>query len=294
MTSIHSMTGYGKAEFYTEHLSIQVELKSVNNRFLDIQFRTPKQINLLETKIRGILEEYFTRGSISCHIQLEMSNGKEGKLQLEKKVLEQYEEILQTMQSTLPVPTTIDLGTLLKNPDLITYQQPEQDIDAIWPHLESTIQEACNQLKDMRKQEGMSLKKDIHSRLSEIQTHLKTINEHLPKRQEECEHKLRTQVQEWMQEAQVQEERILTELGVLAEKMDVSEEVVRFSAHIELFIDTIQGHQNPGKRLGFILQEMVREANTLSTKALYSPIQHLCVYIKEELEKIREQTLNME
>ena len=289
-----SMTGYGKAETVGAGYSVTVELKSVNNRFLEFQVRASKNILHLEPKLKQDLGRHISRGSVTCHVQYESDGPGGGGLALNETLFKAYAGLIQDAQKRLGSGATLDVADLLKVPDMIVSSQAAESADTAMERILPVFDKACRELVAMREKEGGVLAADLEGRIRGFFPGLEKVKALVPVRQQEYVAKMRARVQELIAGATVAEDRMVTEIGIMAERLDVTEEIVRLEAHLHHFLETLSDHKSPGKRLGFLLQEMLREVNTLGTKSQFSDMQHLCVGWKEELEIIREQMANIE
>jgi len=288
------MTGFGDSEKVTKSSFIKIEIKSVNNRFLDAQFKIPKSLMPLESKMKSMIESKVTRGSILCSIQFESGVNNASALKLNQDLLSQYLDIMKEMGDKVGDTARFELTGLLKIPELITMDSSKIDIDELEKEVFPIFESACDALVASRIKEGENLSQSIYDKASTFESVIKSIQSVLPDRQKEVQEKYKKRIDALIErESSVSQERIMIEIGLLSEKLDIDEEIVRFNSHLELFMETLQS-STPGKKLGFVLQEMLREVNTMSSKCQYAPIQHKCVTLKEEMEKIREQCLNLE
>jgi uncharacterized protein (TIGR00255 family) len=288
-----SMTGYGKAESVGKGYSVTVELKSVNNRFLEFQARTSRDLLHLEPRLKQELGRHLSRGSVTCHVQYDSSGPGATGLALNEGVFAAYAALLKEAQARLG-GGTIDLADLLKLPDVVVSSGSAESAELVSERVLPVFEKACRELVAMREKEGAVLAADMVARIRAFFPALEKVKTLVPQRQAEYVAKMRARVQELAGEAALSEDRLLTEIGIMAERLDVTEEIVRLEAHLHHFLETLADHKNPGKRLGFLLQEMLREVNTLGTKSQYPDMQHICVGWKEELEVIREQIQNIE
>ncbi len=288
------MTGYGKAEAVGAGYSVTVELKSVNNRFLEFQIRASKNILHLEPKLKQELGKHLTRGSVNCHVQYDSEGPGGGGLALNEPVFRAYSAVIMDAQARLGMPTTLDIADLLKIPDMVTSSEISEPGETAMERILPVFQRACRELVAMRENEGRVLATDLETRIRGFFPGLEKVKSLVPVRQQEYIAKMRSRVQELAGDATLAEDRMITEISIMAERLDVTEEIVRLEAHLHHFLETMASHKGPGKRLGFLLQEMLREVNTLGTKSQFSDMQHLCVGWKEELEIIREQIQNIE
>jgi uncharacterized protein (TIGR00255 family) len=289
-----SMTGYGKAEAVGDGYSVTVELKSVNNRFLEFQVRASKNILPLEPRLKQEIGKHLARGSVNCHVQYDSVGPGAGGLSLNEPVFRSYAVLIQDVQKRLGVGTMLDIADLLKLPDLVTAAETSEPSEVALGRILPVFERACRDLVAMRTHEGAVLAADLEGRIRAFFPGLEKVKALVPVRQQEYVAKMRSRVKELLGDAALDESRMATEVGIMAERLDVTEEIVRLEAHLHHFLETLAQHKSPGKRLGFLLQEMLREVNTLGTKSQFPDMQHLCVGWKEELEIIREQIQNIE
>jgi uncharacterized protein (TIGR00255 family) len=292
--AVQSMTGYGKADAVGAGYSVTVELKSVNNRFLEFQIRASKSILHLEPKLKTELGRHLSRGSVTCHVQYESDGPGGAGLALNEPVFKAYSAVIRDAQARLGTPTVLDIADLLKIPDMVTSSEASESAETAMGRILPVFERACRELVAMRENEGQVLAADMEGRIRAFFPGLEKVKSLVPVRQQEYVAKMKARVQELIGDAALSQDRMVTEIGIMAERLDVTEEIVRLEAHLHHFLETMASHKSPGKRLGFLLQEMLREVNTLGTKSQFSDMQHLCVAWKEELEIVREQIQNIE
>ncbi len=292
--AVQSMTGFGKAESVGEGYTVSAELKSVNNRFLEFQTRTSKNVLSLEPKLKQELSKHISRGSVSCHIQYDSVGPGSAGMSLNESVFRVYASLIEETRKRLGSAAVVNISDLLKLPDILIASESAEPVELISKRILPVFEKACLELVAMRENEGQVLAKDMETRIRGFFPGLEKVKTLVPVRQTEYVTKMRARVQELAGEAVLAEDRLITEISIMAEKMDITEEIVRLEAHLHHFLDTMANHKGPGKRLGFLLQEMLREVNTLGTKSHFPDMQHLCVSWKEELEIIREQIQNIE
>lgn len=304
------MTGYGRAEWSDETVAISVELKSVNNRYLDFQCRGPRELLNLDNVLRKALGDYVTRGSVTCNVNVTtLSNGIGGPggaeaapgIALNEPLFAAYVALGKRMADVLggPVPTAAEL---LRIPGMVTQDATEtvsaaeaaEAAAALEAKIVPVFRAAAADLVSMREREGAELARDFETRIRAFYPNLDKIAALLPVRNREYAAKLRERVAELLNGASIAEERLATEIGIMAEKLDVAEEMTRLRAHLDHFLEILATHAAPGKKLGFLQQEMLREVNTLSNKSQQYDIQQICIGWKEDLEIIREQIANVE
>ncbi|MDB5050431.1 MAG: YicC domain protein [Fibrobacteres bacterium] len=288
------MTGYGKADAVGAGFTVTVELKTVNNRFLEFQIRASKSILHLEPKLKTELGKHISRGSVTCHVQYESDGPGGGGLALNESVFKAYSAVIRDAQARLGTPTVLDIADLLKIPDMVTSSEAAESTDVAVERILPVFERACRELVSMRENEGRVLAADMEGRIRAFFPGLEKVKSLVPVRQQEYVAKMKARVQELIGDTVLSQDRMVTEIGIMAERLDVTEEIVRLEAHLHHFLETMASHKSPGKRLGFLLQEMLREVNTLGTKSQFSDMQHLCVAWKEELEIVREQIQNIE
>lgn len=296
---IRSMTGFGEAERATEAGSLRIEVKTVNHRFFNVSLRTPSGFDRFEADIQGWLRARITRGHVTFSLQFDRDSrgGSTPLPELDLDRATRYVSLLNELQAELALPGEVELSHLARFGEI--FRPPDQshsptDMDP--EILEELIQEALAGTISMREAEGARLQLDLEARLDAIAGHLGDISARVPERLVAERDRLRVAVAELTDQADVDEDRLAREIAYLAEKWDINEELVRFRSHLELFAEVLGGDvaEPAGKRLGFIVQEMHREANTIGSKANDAEISRASVAIKEEIERLREQLENVE
>jgi uncharacterized protein (TIGR00255 family) len=294
---IRSMTGYGDAECDTPAGRLRLEVKTVNHRFFNTSIKTPSGFDRYEKAIVDALKALLGRGHVNAFLSLDRSSAavEQGpSVDLDKA--RGYQAALEGLKAELSIPGEADLELLSRFSDI--FRAPESDRTA-GVEVEAVVVlagEAASACRAMREAEGLRLEADLVGRLAAIGVQLDLVEARAPDRLIEHRDRLRDAVRELSEQVDVDEERLAREIAFLAEKWDINEEVVRFRSHIELFREAIagDGSEPVGKRLGFLVQEMHREANTVGSKANDSEIAQASVAIKEEIERLREQIENVE
>lgn len=294
---VRSMTGYGDAERDTPAGRLRLEVKSVNHRFFNTSIRTPSGFDRFEKVISDALKEHLPRGHLSVSVTLDRSGvSDEAAPTVDMEMARKYHGALERLKDELVLSGEPDLAMISRFSDV--FQPPRTDAaDEIEAEvLRSLADEAARGCREMRESEGESLEVDLRERLSGIRTQLDVVESRAPERLVEHRDRLRQAVQELTEQVEVDEDRLAREIAYLAERWDINEEVVRFRSHLDLFADALEGDGSEpvGKRLGFLIQEMHREANTIGSKANDSEIGEAAVGIKEEIERLREQIENVE
>jgi uncharacterized protein (TIGR00255 family) len=286
--ALQSMTGFGKANGHFNDKKISIEVRSLNSKGLDLNLKIPSSYRDLETPIRKLVTEKLLRGKMDLGIYIESQQHQVAGL-INEQVATAYFEKLKLLNATWGTNTQDYLALVLRMPDVLTSQQEELS-EAETEFILSLVVEACNQLEKFRRQEGLSLAKDLTANLDAIQQELLAI---VPFEQERVA-QVRERIQKGLasiDESRVDVNRLEQEMIYYVEKLDISEEKQRLQQHLHYFTETLTQDAS-GKKLGFIAQEMGREINTLGSKCNHSEIQRRVVIMKDHLEKIKEQVLN--
>lgn len=283
-----SMTGYGKAILSNEQYKIHIEMKAVNHRYLESIVRMPRQLLAYEDSIKKIVSEYTSRGRVEVFVTIE--GLLQRTLQIDEGLIKQYKEAIENLAVGESIYNPIDL---LKLPEVTTVSEVEQINDNFEQLLVTATKNACEQFFESKCKEGSQLKKDLLERLSAIEECKKQITEQAPLVIKSHREKLLAKLAD-VELANVDEQRLLTEVMIFADRCDISEELVRLASHLELFGETLELKESIGRKLDFIVQEMNREVNTIGSKANSLEISKQVVEIKNNLEKIREQVQNIE
>lgn len=290
---ISSMTGFGSAEGKVGALRVSVELRTVNHRFFNPSIKLPASFSKWEGDVREILRQRIARGHVALTGRIDRDSAPTGGIN-ETRFAE-YIAVLRGLQQRHGLTGGLDAATVLSLPDvvdLVSHGRDEGTVD----ELLAVVETAVSALRAMRAEEGARLSGFLRERISLVADSVDRIAERAPIRLAEHGARLRKSVRELAGAANVDPQRLAQEVAILADRMDISEEIDRFRAHIDAFCKTLDETESEavGKRLGFLLQEMVREANTMGSKAADAPILGEVVSIKEELERIREQVENVE
>lgn len=287
----HSMTGFGKSEVTIGHLHVNIEIRSLNSKFLDLTLKIPTVFKEIDSSLRFIIKNELNRGKIELAIHYEKINSN-SKITINKEQLKNYYNQLKEISAELNNQNNEDfMGYALKLPEVIQHQKETVDKQSN-EILINAVKQACKDLKSFREKEGESLQKELLNYVNSIQDNLAKINPFEKERLPKVKQKLLRSVEELNLKSQIDEKRLEQELIYYAEKLDLTEEKVRLKEHCIHFMETLK-EINSGKKLGFITQEMGREINTLGSKAHHLSIQKIVVEMKDELEKIKEQVLNI-
>ncbi len=291
---IKSMTGYGRSQQVMNGMDITVEIKSVNHRYFEFSARMPRVYGFLEEKMKSFVQSAVSRGKVDCYIQIETVETPLSVVEVNTALAEGYINALQELEEKFHLRDDISAGLVARYPDVLTVRKAETDEEAIWDAVRQTAQKALDSFIRMRETEGAKLREDILNRSEEILECVKFIEERSPQTVKEYKEKLETRIRELLADAHMDEQRLLTEAAIFADKVAVDEETVRLRSHIEQLHKFLDSENAIGRKMDFLVQEMNREGNTIGSKAQDVAIVRKVVDIKAEIEKIREQVQNIE
>jgi len=287
------MTGFGTDVYTDEKYVLEVEVRSLNSRFLDLSLRMPKELNQFEYSVRDLIKSKLVRGKVSVNINFSLNMMASEDSSLKESELLRTLDLLNKIKAKSNISEEVSLNQLLLfRENFIDNGNSGFELDE--EILMNTLSKAVDNLIEMRGKEGKELKKDIELRLQNVETKLSEIEKLAQASTGEYFEKFKEKVKKLYSEFVDDENRFLLELGILSEKHDVTEECIRLKSHIKLFNNTLSKQIDIGRKLNFICQEMNREVNTINSKSISSDISHIGINIKEELEKIREQVQNVE
>ncbi len=291
---VTSMTGYGRGEATARGITATVELRSVNSRFLEVSSRLPRTLNLRENEIKEILRRQVVRGKISVVVTVERNNGEAVPLRINPATARTYYRLLTDLKKALKLRETIKLEHLLQFSDIMEQEEGVAADEAEWEVARAAMDAGLVGFQQMRRQEGGELAADFRARIAVLQQRLDEVEQlsraQVPRERE----RLRERIKLLIESEKIDEGRLELEIVLLADRLDVTEECVRFRSHNKFFLEALSGDEAAGRRLNFLVQEMNREVNTIGSKSSAQEIAHLVVGMKEELEKIREQLQNIE
>jgi uncharacterized protein (TIGR00255 family) len=293
---IRSMTGYGRAEAVLAGRKFAVEMKSVNHRYLEISLRLPGMLLPFDTEIKKKIGERFSRGRIEATVRVDSNGNAEesDRLALNLPLARNYHDLLCRLKKELQLGDEISLAMMIGLRDLFVPTESIQDPAALWEGLSGALDEAMGTLMEMREKEGESLQRDLKGRLSLIDGVLEAIDERAPQVVCEYQKRLGERIRELTGGITLDESRLLQEVAIIAEKSDITEEIVRFRSHIGQFTDLLTMGDSSGRKIDFLIQEMGREINTIGSKSGDAGISRNVIEIKSELAKLREQVQNIE
>jgi len=292
---IKSMTGYGRAEAIVGGKRIVVEIKSLNHRFLEVSLRLPAALSSLELELKKKINAKFSRGKIEVGVRMDstISPEKGAGLDLNLPLLRNYYALLCKMKEELNLPDQINLALLSSFRDIFISQE-DDDLGAIWLNLEVLLDEAVTMLMVMRTKEGETLIRDLRSRISLVEQTVEIIQSRVPQVLKAYQKRLMERIKELVGDMEIDAARLMQEVAIMAEKSDITEEIVRFRSHIDQFVGMLNGDEAVGRKIDFLIQEMGREVNTIGSKSNDAEISMGVIEIKSELARIREQVQNLE
>ncbi|MBD5444952.1 MAG: YicC family protein [Lachnospiraceae bacterium] len=291
---IKSMTGFGRCEIAEGDRKITVEMKSVNHRYLDINIKMPKKLNFFEATIRNELKNYIQRGKVDIFISYEDFSESNVCVKYNKELAGEYMNYLKQMAEDFALDNDVRVSALSRYPEVLIMEEQTVDEEELWALLNRAIKGAAEAFVDTRIREGENLKNDLITKLDGMLTHVDYITKRSPEIIDEYKKKLRDKVKELLEDAQIDESRLLMEVTIFADKVCVDEELVRLRSHIETTRDSLIKGGGIGRKLDFIAQEMNREANTILSKTSDLEISNHAIELKTEIEKVREQIQNIE
>ena len=294
MTLIKSMTGYGRAVETVGGREFTVELRSVNNRYLDCSVRLPRMLSFAEDAVKQAVKASVSRGKVDVFISVRSEGGEEVSIRLNENVLEGYLSAMRQMVTQYGVADDISVSAASRLPEVFLVEKPQVDEEQLLSDLMQVVGKALEGYDAMRTTEGAALDKDLRSRGNTILEYVSQVEAGNGKTVEDYRARLENKLREVLENTNIDESRILTEAAIFADKVAVDEETVRLRSHLQQMNTMLDGGGAVGRKLDFLLQEMNREANTIGSKCTDVALARIVVDIKAELEKIREQTQNIE
>lgn len=291
---IKSMTGFGRYEVSETERKITVEMKSVNHRYLDVNIKMPKKLNFFEAAIRAELKNFIQRGKVDIFITYEDFTQNNVCIKYNKDIAAEYMKYLNQMSQDFGLDNDIRISALSRYPEVFSMEEQTADEEEIWKALSKAVKGAAESFVETRIREGENLKNDLMDKLDGMLQHVNFITKRSPQLISEYKSKLREKVKELLEDSQIDENRLLMEATIFADKVCVDEELVRLRSHIETTKQTLAEGGSIGRKLDFIAQEMNREANTILSKANDLEISGRAIELKTEIEKVREQIQNIE
>ena len=292
---MQSMTGYGRSDVHDDRLTLTIEARSVNHRYLDIAWHYPRVYAPLEARMKQLVSQHFTRGRIDIRITPGDNGHASRTVTPDYALAQQYYEALRELQYRLGVPGTVDMNLLMGLRDVLKVGETiPADVEADWPLVAEGLTAALGALKAMRLQEGAFLREDLDARLQAVAQQAALIRQRLPQVVTDYQQRLEQRVKEWFERVELDAARLAQEAVVFAERGDITEELTRLQAHLQAMQALLASGEAVGRKVDFLVQEMRREIETIAAKASDLTISQCVVEIKSELERCREQIQNIE
>ena len=291
---IKSMTGYGGAKGSAEGLSVSIELKSVNNRYLDVSVKLPRTLLFAEEPIKAAVGRHISRGKVDVFVTVDAAASDDIEVRVNEPLLRGYIEALNAAAEKYGLQNDLTLMSVCRLPDVLSTDRREIDNSALMSGLGEILERALCEYDAMRLREGEKLRDDVLARLDEISRLTGIVEENAPKTVAEYRARLEQKLQEVLGSTNIDESRILTEAAIFADKIAVDEETVRLRSHLSQLRGLCEGDSPAGRKMDFLIQELNRESNTIGSKCQNADIAHVVVELKAEIEKIREQIQNVE
>ena len=288
------MTGYGRSEQIVDGRAVTVEIKSVNHRYFEFSCRTTRGYSFLDEKMKSYLQGKIARGKVDAYVTVEALETAQAQVLVNHPLAAGYVGALRELAERYSLQDDISVSTVARYGDIFSVHKAPEDEEVVWDCVRQAADEALEKFLQMRETEGARMKEDVLERAHTILKLVDAIEERSPQTVVEYQERLRQKIQELLGDTPVDEQRLLTEVAVFADKVAVAEETVRLRSHFDQLRQMLDSGEPVGRKLDFLVQEMNREANTIGSKATDSQIAYMVVDIKAEIEKIREQIQNIE
>lgn len=291
---IRSMTGYGRAQAVVDGLDITVEIKSVNHRYFEFSARTPRGYSFVEEKLKSYAQSRVSRGKIDMYVTIVAVDNPACEVVLNEALAQSYVDAIRKISEVTGVKDDLTNVSIARFQDIFTVRRAVADEDQVCENIMTVVREAMDRFIEMREAEGAKMRADVESRVETIKNHVTFIEQRSPQTVSEYMEKLKAKIADLLDGAAVDEQRLITEVAIYADKVAVAEETVRLRSHFDQLAQMMESGEAIGRKLDFLVQEMNRETNTIGSKAQDAALAHIVVDIKAELEKIREQIQNIE
>ncbi|ADL12963.1 YicC/YloC family endoribonuclease [Acetohalobium arabaticum] len=293
---LRSMTGYSQAQVEIEGYEIIVEIKSVNHKYQKIYLHIPDHFSPLEPKLKEIIKSRVGRGKVNYNLEIKNKEEAEVKVSINQTTATEYIDSLKRLKDKFDLTGELNINLLTQFDDILEVEEIKQNVEGLWPEIKEATKEALVDFIEMREKEGNKLLADLAARAESIESLIEKIEDRIPEMVDKYKAKLEDRLEELLTDAEVNEERLANEVVIMADKSDVTEELVRLKSHIEQFEETLELDvaEPVGRKLDFIAQEMHREINTVGSKINDSEISNYVIDLKSEVDKIREQVRNVE
>ena len=291
---LKSMTGYGRQEKLIDGKKILVEVRSVNQRFTDYNIKLPRHMGFLEEKVRNFASEKITRGKVDIYISVESYDETDKEIYLNTALAKNYIDVLKQLRDEFDLKDDISVMKVAEFTEIFKTERKEEDQEQVWSQVKEVMAEAMEAFISMREREGERIEKALVERVEYMKTLAAQVDERSPQTVEEYRDRLYSKIKELLEDRDIDESRILTEVAIFSDKIAVNEETVRLGSHFEEFYNIINSGEPAGRKLDFLIQEINREVNTIGSKAQDIEIAKTVVTLKGEIEKLREQIQNIE
>jgi uncharacterized protein (TIGR00255 family) len=289
------MTGFGRAEVNKDGITVRTEVRSVNSRYLDLTLRLPRNFSQREKEVKDIIRTFLNRGNLNFIVKVEHDSNDIVPLKVNKAAAKSYYKLLNEIRKSVKLRERVKLEHLLTFSDVLEPVDEEETDETEWELMQESIRQALESLNAMRTQEGSELAADLEKRIRWMDETLNEVEKLSKERIPEERINLHERISELVEDKfVVDQNRLELEIALLVDKLDITEECVRYRSHNKYFLEALNKNEAAGRKLNFLVQEMNREANTIGSKSSDATIAHLIVGLKEELEKIREQLQNIE
>lgn len=291
---LKSMTGYGRQEVIADGKKINIEIKSVNHRYSDFNIKYPRHYAFLEDRIKKHAAQKITRGKVDIFLTIENYETTDEEIEINRAVTENYIDALKKLRDEFSLADDISVMTVARNQDVFSIKKRDEDEEQIWNNVRTALDAALSDFTEMRRREGERIQADLEARVEYMKTLVQKVEERSPETVKEYQSRLYDKIKEILEDREIDEARVLTEVAIYADKVAVNEETVRLASHFAEFYNIIGSGEPAGRRLDFLIQEINRETNTIGSKASDIEIARIVVELKGEIEKLREQIQNIE
>ncbi len=291
---IKSMTGFGAGDCENQDFKVHVEIKAVNQRYLETNYHMPYSLNMFENSLTKTIKEYASRGKLDINIRFQDLRDKSVNIAVDKGLVEAYGKALQDIQCQLQLTSPITASQIAAYPDVLKIAEENQDLEAAEPVLLTAVREALENFVAMRTAEGKNIQADLLSRINTLESFVGELEKLAPEIVASYKQRLENLLEEYLAKENIEESRLIQEVALFTDKVNYTEETVRLRSHFAQFRSIITSDEPVGRKLDFLIQEMNREINTVASKANSSGAAQFVVDVKSEIEKIREQIQNIE
>ena len=291
---MNSMTGYGRGEAARGGAKFTVEISTVNRKQAELSLYLPRELDALESRARDEINAKVSRGRIAARVQWTAKSGDHAQVEIDRNLAKEYAKEYRKLATDLKLGGEVSLDTILRAPGVLQTSEEELDVESLWTPLRTAVRAALKELLAMRAREGANLKKDLQKRIDALQKSVKAVKRQAPKTVRRHREALLDRLNQAGLDLKLDDERVLKEVALFADRIDIAEELTRLESHFGQFADYAKAKGPVGRTLDFLSQEMNREVNTIGSKANDPVISRLVVAMKSELEKFREQVQNVE